>query len=139
MTDDFTPYALVADDDVLIRMDASDILQDAGFRVHEAANAEEALTILEQAGASIQLLFTDVHMPPSKLTGFHLARECAADWPDIKILVASGQSLPQSGDMPEGAVFVKKPFSSDAIIDRLQELLPDGQKPEPLKIGRKRR
>lgn len=69
MAEDFTPYALVADDDVLIRMDASDILQDAGFRVHEAANADEARVILKQAGASIQLLFTDVHMPPSKGTG----------------------------------------------------------------------
>lgn len=38
MSDAYTPYALVADDDAMIRMDAVDILEDAGFRVHEAAN-----------------------------------------------------------------------------------------------------
>ena len=42
MSTDYTPYALVADDDVLIRMDASDILQGAGFRVHEASSAYAA-------------------------------------------------------------------------------------------------
>lgn len=60
MSDDFTPLALIADDDALIRMDVVYILQDASFRVHEAANVEEALSILDHAGDSIQLLFTDV-------------------------------------------------------------------------------
>ncbi|MBD8555089.1 response regulator [Rhizobium sp. CFBP 8762] len=132
MQDNLTPYALVADDDPLLRMDASDILQEAGFRVHEAAGYDDAVSILKEAGASIQLLFTDVQMPPGQMNGFHLARHCARDWPDIKILVASGQIKPGPGDMPDGAVFVSKPFSSKVIHDRLQELLPDGQKPEPL-------
>ena len=139
MSIDFTPYALVTDDDVFIRMEASDILQDAGFRVHEASSVNEALAILTQAGAAIQLLFTDVQMPPGQLNGFDLARRCAVDWPDIKILVASGQVRPKEGDLPPGAVFVQKPFSADVIYDRFQELLPDGQKPEPLLVGSARR
>jgi CheY-like chemotaxis protein len=135
MDDDFTPYALVADDDVLIRMDSSDILQDAGFRVHEASGVEEALAILAEAGSSIQLLFTDVQMPPGELNGFDLARRCAVHWPNIKILVASGQISPEHGDMPEGAVFVSKPITHEVIVERLLKLLPDGQKPKPLKVG----
>lgn len=137
MSDDFTPYALVADDDVFIRLDAADILRDAGFRVYEAASVNEAFAILKEAGASIQLLFTDVQMPPGELNGFDLARRCASDLPHIKILVSSGQIKPQPGDMPDGAVFISKPFTADVIYDRLQELLPDGQKPEPLKVARK--
>lgn len=133
MSDDFTPLALIADDDALIRMDVAHILEDAGFRVHEAANVEEALSILDRTGDSIQLLFTDVQMPPSKRDGFELARRCAEGWPHIKILVASGQAKPQPGDMPEGAVFIGKPFSEEVVYDRLQELLPDGEKPEQLK------
>ncbi len=43
MTNNKTPYALVADDDVIIRMDVVDILETAGFRVKEASNVEEAL------------------------------------------------------------------------------------------------
>jgi CheY-like chemotaxis protein len=139
MSLDFTPYALVADDDPLIRIDASDILQDAGFRVHEASSVAEAFAILQQAGVSIQLLFTDVQMPPGELNGFDLARRCSTTWPHIKILVSSGMVKPQPGDMPVGAVFVSKPFSADVIFDRLQQLLPDGEKPAPLVTGRKRR
>ena len=133
MSDEFSPYALVADDDGIIRMDCALILQDAGYRVHEAANVEEALAILDRAGESIQLLFTDVQMPPSTRNGFELARLCADTWPRIKILVASGNTAPKPGDLPDGAVFIHKPFSADIVYDRLQLLLPDGAKPEPLK------
>ncbi|MCA0964325.1 response regulator [Salipiger bermudensis] len=133
MSEDFKPYALVADDDAFIRMDSALILQDAGYRVHEAANVEEALSILERAGESIQLLFTDVQMPPSKRNGIELARLCAKGWPSIKILVASGQAAPKPGNLPEGAIFISKPFSPDIVYDRLQELLPDGAQPEPLR------
>lgn len=133
MSDEHTPFALVVDDDALIRMDATDILEEAGFRVLEAANPEGALSLLEQRGDSIQLLFTDVQMPPSKLDGFYLARQCAATWPDVGIIVASGMLEPQADDLPPGAVFVRKPFSADVVYDHLQRLLPDGKKPEPLK------
>jgi CheY-like chemotaxis protein len=133
MSDDYTPYALVADDDAMIRMDAADILQEAGFRVHEACGYDEALAILKQAADSIQLLFTDVQMPPGHLNGFHLARECAEHWPHVSILVASGMIEPKEGELPEGAVFVRKPFSSDVVYEHLLEILPDGAKPEPLK------
>jgi CheY-like chemotaxis protein len=134
MSDDFTPFALVADDDAIIRMDAADILADAGFRVHEAAGYDQAVAILKDAGESIQLLFTDVQMPPGEMNGFHLAQECSRLWPDIRILIASGVVMsPADGELPPNAVFVRKPFSADVVYERLQELLPDGQKPEPLR------
>ena len=133
MSDENTPYALVVDDDGLIRMDAVDILEEAGFRVLEAANAEEALLVLQKHGEDIQLLFTDVQMPPGELNGFHLARQCYASWPHIGIIVASGMIEPSEGEMPQEARFVKKPFSADVVYDHLQELLPDGKKPQPSK------
>jgi hypothetical protein len=40
---------------------------------------------------------------------------------------------PQAEDLPAGAIFVRKPFSADVVYDHLQQLLPDGKKPEPLK------
>jgi len=131
--DDYTPYALVADDDALIRMDAADILENAGFRVHEASGVDDAMAILQQDGESIQLLFTDVQMPPGELNGFHLARECSKHWPHIGILVASGALEPKPEDLPNGARFVRKPFSADVVYNHLQDILPDGRKPEPLK------
>jgi CheY-like chemotaxis protein len=133
MSDEHTPFALVVDDDALIRMDAVHILEEAGFRVLEAAAPEEALAVLEQRGDSIQFLFTDVQMPPSEHDGFYLARKCAAYWPDVGIIVASGMLEPQAEELPAGAIFVRKPFSANVVYDHLQQLLPDGKKPEPLK------
>jgi DNA-binding NtrC family response regulator len=132
MTDDTAPHALVVDDDALIRMDAADILLDAGFRPYEACEVDDAIKILEDSADRIQLLFTDVQMPGSR-DGFALARECAERWPHVKILVASGQAKPGPNDMPEGAIFIGKPFSADVVHSRLQEILSDGHKPEPLK------
>ena len=57
----------------------------------------------------------------------------AERWPSIGILVSSGIAKPAAGLMPAGAIFVTKPFTADIIYDRLQILLPDGKKPEPLK------
>lgn len=131
-TDDCRPFALVADDDGLIRMAAGVILGEAGFRSIEAAQVEDALEILTTQGGNIQLLFTDVQMPPSELTGFELAKACAKGWPHIGILVASGNAHPGPGDMPDGAVFISKPFSADVVYERLNELFPDGRKPESL-------
>jgi CheY-like chemotaxis protein len=135
---DFTPFALVADDDVLIRMDAVNILEDAGFRVYEACNVGEAIEILEVSWESVQLVFTDVQMPPGPQNGFDLARRVSKSWPHIGILVSSGEIKPRPGEMPEGAIFISKPFSSDVVYDRLQELLPDGQQPEQLKVAARR-
>lgn len=131
--DNFSPYALVADDDAFIRLDAKMILEDAGFRVHLAANAEAGLLILEEHGESIQLLFTDVQMPPGIMTGFDLARKCAETWPEVGIIIASGAVEPEADELPPGAVFIRKPFSEDVVINHLKLILPDGRQPERLK------
>jgi CheY-like chemotaxis protein len=127
-----TPYALVVDDDGLIRMDAMDILEDAGFRTFEASDGDTAIALLAENHALIVLLFTDVQMPGSR-NGFAVARETARQWPHIAIVVASGQVHPGPDDMPDGARFIGKPFTADMVHDHLKEILPDGQKPEPLR------
>jgi CheY-like chemotaxis protein len=133
--DSHSPYALVADDDAFIRMDACALLEEAGFRCYDAAGAEQAIDLLGKFGENIRLLFTDVSMPPNQMTGFDLARSCAAAWPHIGILVASGGVTPGPGDMPEGAVFISKPFTADVIIEHLRIILPKGQRPSPLENG----
>lgn len=130
------PYALVADDDFLVRMDAETILEDAGFRALSAANGVDALRWLEEHAGSIVLLFTDVEMPGGP-DGFELARTTARRWPDISIVVASGGVKPGIDDLPAGAVFLDKPFSAQIVHDHIDKILPDGRKPEPLKARRR--
>lgn len=126
------PYALVVDDNVLILLDACDMVREAGFRPLDAGDVAAAITHLETHQNDIALLFTDVQMPGGR-DGFDLAREVAARWPSITILVASGLMTPEPGQLPDGAVFIQKPFSADVVHQHLLDLLPDGRKPEPLK------
>ncbi len=129
---DHSPYALVVDDDGMIRMDAMDILEDARFRTFEASDGDHAVALLAKQEALIVLLFTDVQMPGGR-DGFALARETARRWPHISIVVASGQAKPQPGDLPDGALFLGKPFSAQMVHKHLQQILPDGKKPQPLR------
>ena len=126
------PYALVVDDDGLIRMDVVDILTEAGFRTFEAETGDKAITLLEREQECIVLLFSDVQMPGSR-NGFALARETAERWPHISIVIASGNLKPGPGDMPDGGRFIGKPFSAETVHAHVKEILPDGQKPDPLK------
>lgn len=126
------PYAVVVDDDHIILTLAIDILEEAGFRTLMTLNAEEAISALEQHADEVTLLFTDVEMPGA-MNGLELARVVAARWPDIGVLVASGNCQPRDGDLPEGAIFVGKPFSAEVVHGRVHELLPDGKKPEMLR------
>ena len=130
--DDLRPYALVVDDDGLLRMDIAEILEHAGFRTLEAEDGDAAILVLEERHLDIVLLFSDVEMPGSR-NGFALARETAVKWPHVAIVIASGGLMPAPGEMPEGACFLNKPFSSEAVHGHLREILPDDRKPEPLR------
>ena len=132
MPDQHAPYAVVVDDEPLIRLDACDILDQAGFRCLDAPDAEAAIDILERHVSEIALLFSDVDLGGG-MNGFALATIVSQRWPDIGILVASGASVPAEGQLPDGAVFIRKPFSADVVHNRIREILPDGKKPAPLR------
>ncbi|TCP97483.1 response regulator receiver domain-containing protein [Sphingomonas sp. PP-F2F-A104-K0414] len=132
MTLSTVPYALVVDDDPLIMMDTTSILEDAGFRFYEAMDGDEAKRILAANSENIVLLFSDVDMP-GETNGFALARHVAENWPAIEIVIASGHVLPKSGEMPEKATFISKPFNKQMVHGHLRNMLPDSKLPEPLK------
>ena len=92
----------------------------------------EGSVLLDEFGQNVQLLFTDVNMPPGELTGFHLARLCAQDWPEIAIIVASGDVAAGPGALPDGAEFISKPFTDNVVRDHLLKILPEGSRPESL-------
>ena len=107
------PNALivVVDDDVFERMGASDMFSDAGYRVLEAGNADEALQLFE-TNADIKLLFTDVSMPGS-MSGSDLARYVAERWPSIGIIITSGRPRPLK--LPLSMLFHAKPYEPAAV------------------------
>src|SRR3954470_3110925 len=117
------PLVLVVEDETLIRMDAVEAIEAAGFDVIEAASADQAIAILEQR-SDIRLIFTDVHMPGS-MDGLKLAHFVKDRWPPIKIVATSGHARIADSELPEGARFMPKPYSAAEITATLRELIQD--------------
>jgi two-component system cell cycle sensor histidine kinase/response regulator CckA len=115
---------LVVEDEDLIRNLAEQILLDRGYRVVTAGSAGDALDIVGKLGEELDLLVTDIVMPG--LSGLDLAQRLRRRQPTLKVLFMSGYSdspLLRSGLAREGAAFLQKPFSADALERRVRELL----------------
>lgn len=116
--------ALVAEDDILVRMDAAETLAGAGFEVIQAATAAAALTLLHLKLGGIALLFTDIHMPPGEMDGLALAHHVRSTWPHIGLLITSGDARPLPHSLPEGSVFLAKPYDPENVTLHALALAP---------------
>jgi len=112
---------LIVEDELLIRMNAVEMIEEAGFEVVEAASADEAIAILE-GRLDITVVFTDIQMPGS-MDGLKLAAAVRDRWPPIKIVATSGQVKLGPGDLPQGGRFLPKPYSPAEIMKTLRELV----------------
>jgi CheY-like chemotaxis protein len=83
------PVVLVVEDETLVRLFASDFLDEAGFKVFEAVNADEALAVL-QARPDVQAIVTDIEMPGA-MNGIALAKAVRERWPGVRIVIISGR------------------------------------------------
>jgi two-component sensor histidine kinase/CheY-like chemotaxis protein len=115
---------LVVEDEMVLRMRAVDIVQDAGFTAVEAVNADEALAILESR-SDISLLFSDIQMPGS-MDGLKLAYAVHDRWPAIKIILVSGQVQLSEKPRPADSRFFGKPLEMRQMIAELQSMVGTG-------------
>src|SRR5881227_2598763 len=99
---------LVVEDELLLRMRAVDMVEDAGFTSVEAVDADEAVAILESR-SDISLLFTDIQMPGS-MDGLKLAHAVHDRWPSIKIILVSGKIKLSDAERPADSRFFGKPL-----------------------------
>jgi len=116
---------LVVDDEALIRMATMDIMEDAGYSAVEAANADEAIIMLERC-PDISAVLTDINMPGS-MDGLQLSRLIQDRWPLIGLVVTSGRFVAHAMQMPAGVHFIAKPYTPYEIVSALQNCAP---KPE---------
>src|ERR1700761_9677171 len=112
---------LVVEDEFLLRADTVDFLQEAGFVVYQASNADDAIALLEQH-LDIQVVFTDIQMPGS-MDGLKLAHYVRGRWPPIKLIITSGLARPLLKHMPLGSEFVGKPYQLGGVVDSLRTLV----------------
>jgi CheY-like chemotaxis protein len=115
------PVVLIVEDEFLLRMNAVNMIEAAGFEPIEASNADEAIEILENR-LDITVVFTDIQMPGS-MDGLKLARAVRGRWPPIKIIATSGHVNVSEADLPDGGRFLPKPYSPHEITGVLRELV----------------
>jgi two-component system, response regulator PdtaR len=116
------PVVLLVEDEPLVRMTAADELDDAGFRVLEAKNADEALVVLEAHSDEVQVLFTDVNMPGS-MDGMALAERVYQRWPHVLLLISSGYARPHPDEIPDHGRFVPKPYRGETLVRHITEMM----------------
>ena len=102
------PVVLIVEDEMLLRMRAVDMVEDAGYNSVEAVDADEAVAILESR-SDIALLFTDIQMQ-SSMDGLGLAHTVHKRWPPIKIILVSGQLKRSNIEIPACSRFFGKPL-----------------------------
>ncbi len=115
---------LVVEDQAQVRDYTVEVLKAYGYRVTRAGNASEALLLCEREGLHIHLLLTDVVMPNA--SGMELAARLERSRPGIKVLFMSGYSgdvIARHGVLEEGAAFIQKPFSPEALAVKVRAVL----------------
>jgi len=115
------PTILVAEDDAFLRLVTAELLEDHGYTVVEADNAEEALKVMEKR-SDVRLLFTDIQMPPG-CNGLELAREVHNRWPKVRLVITSGQVQPARAEIADDGRFIRKPYRAKDLLDQIDGLI----------------
>jgi CheY-like chemotaxis protein len=105
---------LVVEDEPIIRMNAVAMIEDAGYDVVEASNADDAILLME-ARTDIRVVFSDIEMPGS-MDGLKLIHAVRKRWPPVILILASGRVSPSLADMPDKTAFLRKPYAEDDLL-----------------------
>jgi two-component system, cell cycle sensor histidine kinase and response regulator CckA len=115
---------LLVEDEHTVRTVAARVLLNQGYAIHEAANGQDALAVLERLDGRVDLVLTDVVMPD--MGGIELGGRIAERWPRLKVVYMSGYAEGdklQSGPPEFERSFLPKPFSAESLMLKVRELL----------------
>jgi CheY-like chemotaxis protein len=111
---------LVVEDEPIIRMSTVAMIEDAGYEVVEASNADDAIIHLETR-PEIRAVFSEIEMPGS-MDGLKLIHHIRKRWPPAVLILASGRLSPPVDDMPEKTVFLRKPYAEHHLLKALEAI-----------------
>ncbi|HTC23054.1 MAG TPA: MASE1 domain-containing protein [Gemmatimonadales bacterium] len=115
---------LIVEDESSVREIARRALEDAGYRVLEAATGRDALDAITQAPRRFGLVLSDVVLPG--MSGPELARRVEEVAPGTPILLTSGYpdgEIDRRGLLAPGAAFIQKPFTPEALVRRVRQVI----------------
>jgi CheY-like chemotaxis protein len=121
---DRTPAVLVVEDEALIRSVISDCLRQCGFSVHEAGNAFEAIGILQDDAAAVDLVFSDIKMP-GDMDGLGLAQWIRTNRPGLPVTLTSGDASKSVAArvLCEHESFFQKPYDEVKVAAHIRSLV----------------
>jgi two-component system, cell cycle sensor histidine kinase and response regulator CckA len=118
---------LVAEDEPMVRSIMARTLRDCGYTVLEAADGNEALSVVESNAGLISLIVADVVMPD--MGGREMAARLADRWPQVPVLFTSGYTgldVVRRGLLEEGREFVQKPLDPEALARKVRDMVDAG-------------
>ena len=114
------PLVLVVEDEPLLRLSTLDMVEQAGFPALEAANANQAIQLLEDR-PDVRIIVSDIDMPPG-MDGMALVALVRRRWPPIAIILVSGHVVSANVVIPDGGKFFSKPFHPAELIATLERM-----------------
>jgi len=117
---------LIVENEAIVLLELTAQLAEMGLIVLTAADADEAILLLD-AHAEIRLLLTDIMMPGS-MDGLRLAHHVRDRWPPVKIIVISGLVDTQLSELPADSIFLSKPYWPEGLSNALIHMI-DGSGP----------
>jgi CheY-like chemotaxis protein len=116
---------LVVDGEVLSRLVIAEYLRECGYRVHEAATADEAKEILGSPDVATDLVLLDVQNGAGSTEGFALAQWIREQQPGVKVVLSSGpaRSADLAGELCESGPLLSKPYDPKHAVRRIKQLL----------------
>jgi hypothetical protein len=127
-----TETILLVEDEASLRVMIREILESAGYKVLEGPTPEEALAAASAHAGIIHLVLTDVVLP--RMSGRQLAEALRSSRPEARVLFISGytdDAISHHGILEPGVHFLQKPFTTDALVRKVREVLDARQQPAP--------
>jgi two-component system cell cycle sensor histidine kinase/response regulator CckA len=111
---------LVVDDEAAVRRFAARVLEREGYVVVEATDGMDALELLSEKGASIEVVVSDIVMP--RLNGVELMQALVVSHPDLPVILMSGYATGALAELGIAApcAIIPKPFPSDRLLEEVR-------------------
>jgi PAS domain S-box-containing protein len=114
---------LLVEDEAAVRAIARRVLERAGYQVLTARHGADALRVLDEHGAGVDVLLSDVVMP--EMGGVELAARVAERLPGVRVVLMSGYADADLGAIGQDGMvdgFVAKPFTAESLLETLQQV-----------------